>query len=63
VKGRAGVDHFNVREVARVYDLGEKLEGTGNECLRGDNRGEDGEDERGVEHVRRDAIEKGVRVG
>jgi len=29
VKGRAGVDHCNVWKVARVHDLGEKLEGTG----------------------------------
>lgn len=58
----ARVDHFDLGKVAGVHDLGQQLESTGDQCLRGNNRGQYGQDERRIEHARRNGLEERIIV-
>lgn len=58
----ARVHDLDLGEVAGVHDLGEELEGGGDEGLRGDDGGQDGDDQRRIEHARWNAVEERVRV-
>ncbi|TKW51116.1 hypothetical protein CTA1_2782 [Colletotrichum tanaceti] len=64
VEGLGGVDDLHLRAVGELHDLARELQMVvcRNDGLRGDNGGQNGQDQTRVQHPRRHRVEKGVGV-